>query len=43
MTRPTKYWKRLRTGDNPYTIKRVNVPRSLSLDGFIKKIQGLPE
>ncbi len=29
------------TGDDPYTIKRVNIPRGLSLDGFIKKIQGL--
>ena len=31
------------TGDNPYTIKRVDIPRGLDLAGFIKKIQGLPE
>jgi peptidoglycan/xylan/chitin deacetylase (PgdA/CDA1 family) len=31
------------TGDDPYRIKRVNIPRDLNLDGFIKKIQGLPE
>ena len=31
------------TGDDPYQIKRVNIPRGLNLDGFIKKIQGLPE
>jgi peptidoglycan/xylan/chitin deacetylase (PgdA/CDA1 family) len=31
------------TGDDPYTIRRLNIPRGLNLDGFIKKIQGLPE
>jgi len=31
------------TGDDPYTIKRVNVPRGLNLAGFIKKINGMPE
>ena len=30
------------TGEDPYTIKRVNIPRGLNLDGFIRKIQGLP-
>jgi peptidoglycan/xylan/chitin deacetylase (PgdA/CDA1 family) len=32
-----------RTGEDPYTIRRVNVPRGLNLAGFIRKIQGLPE
>ncbi len=31
------------TGDDTYRIERVNIPRGLNLDGFIKKIQGLPE
>jgi peptidoglycan/xylan/chitin deacetylase (PgdA/CDA1 family) len=30
------------TGEDPYTIKRVAIPRGLNLDGFIRKIQGLP-
>jgi len=30
------------TGDDPYRIERVNIPRGLNLAGFIKKIQGLP-
>jgi peptidoglycan/xylan/chitin deacetylase (PgdA/CDA1 family) len=29
------------TGEDPYTIKRVNIARGLDLNGFIKKIQGL--
>ncbi len=29
------------TGEDPYTIKRVNIPRGLNLNGFIRKIQGL--
>ncbi len=30
------------TGDDPYLIKRLNIQRSLSIDGFSKKIRGLP-
>jgi peptidoglycan/xylan/chitin deacetylase (PgdA/CDA1 family) len=29
------------TGDDPYTIRRLNISRSLSMDGFVKKIQGI--
>jgi peptidoglycan/xylan/chitin deacetylase (PgdA/CDA1 family) len=31
------------TGDDPYTIRRVNIPRGLNLAAFIKKIQEIPE
>lgn len=30
------------TGDDPYRIKRLNIQRSLTIDGFINKIQGVP-